>query len=40
MSLTPVERRRIEDEWKRLRGRPFNVTNLTHRFDGWLPDVA
>jgi hypothetical protein len=39
MSLTPAERRALEAEWKRLRGRPFNVTNLTHRFDGWFLDV-
>jgi hypothetical protein len=39
MSLTPVERRRLEDEWERLRGRAFNTDNLTHLFDGWFPDV-
>jgi hypothetical protein len=39
MSLTPVERRRIEAEWERLRGRPFNAAGLTHRFGGWFPDV-
>jgi hypothetical protein len=39
MSLTTAERRRIEDEWERLRGRPFNASNLTHRFGGWFPDV-
>jgi hypothetical protein len=38
MTLTPVERRRLEDEWERLRGRAFNASNLTYRF-GWFPDV-
>jgi hypothetical protein len=39
MSLTPAERRSLDAEWKRLRGRPFNADNLTHRFSGWFSDV-
>jgi hypothetical protein len=39
MSLTAVERRTMEDEWERLSCRPFNTTNLTHRFDGWVHDL-
>jgi hypothetical protein len=37
--LTPAEHRAIQEEWQRLRGRPFNTSNLTHRFGGWFPDV-
>jgi hypothetical protein len=39
MSLTPAERSTLAAEWKRLRGRAFNATGLTHRFGGWFPDV-
>jgi hypothetical protein len=39
MSPTTAERRALEAEWQRLRGRPFNAAGLTHRFDGWFPDV-